>query len=249
VSEYFEQTTSAIKALHGAWTALMSVDSSHTTIEPWIALEGKIPPLGSSSSFPKSKARLDGKYLQDVKLAWTSWTEPTTFRFILGHSKPIEDYLENQSCLRKLDTLEVIVMKEKLQTSVRAITGYLAAPLITGDTADDLANILQAKAIITLNGVTEVEIRDDFISTQWGNIRKEFDESVVCTSLLLPKLKPKPDLAWAANIPATPALIILSVFNIDLCRTLRIRISQFPPYSGYCREAQIQTSQLHGQFD
>jgi hypothetical protein len=72
VSEYFEQTTSAIKALHGAWTALMSVDSSHTTIEPWIALEGKIPPLGLSSSFPKSKARLDGKYLQDVKISWTS---------------------------------------------------------------------------------------------------------------------------------------------------------------------------------
>jgi hypothetical protein len=26
-SEYFEQTTSTIKALHGTWTALMSVDS------------------------------------------------------------------------------------------------------------------------------------------------------------------------------------------------------------------------------
>jgi hypothetical protein len=60
-------------------------------------------------AFPKSKARLDGKYLQDVKISWTSWTEPTTFRFILGHSKPIEDYLENQSFLRKLDTLEVVL--------------------------------------------------------------------------------------------------------------------------------------------
>jgi hypothetical protein len=56
VSEYFEQMTGAIKALHGAWTALMSVDSSHTTIEPWGAPEAKMPPIGSSSSFPKSKA-------------------------------------------------------------------------------------------------------------------------------------------------------------------------------------------------
>jgi hypothetical protein len=52
---------------------------------------------------------------------------------------------------------------------------------------------------------------------------------VACTPLLLPKLKPKPGLAWAANIPATPVLIILSVSNINVCKTLLwIRISQSP---------------------
>jgi hypothetical protein len=44
---------------------------------------------------------------------WTSGTKPTTFCFILGHSKPIEDYLDNQSFLRKLDTLEVTLIREK----------------------------------------------------------------------------------------------------------------------------------------
>jgi hypothetical protein len=171
ISEYFAQTTAAIQALHSSWKALMSVDSGHTTIEPW-SPDCKIPSLSSSSTLPTSKARLEGKFLPEIKMAWSSWTESTTFRFILGHTKPISEYLENTSLLRKLDTLEVSLQKEKIQSSRRAIAGYLAGPLITGDTAEDLANILQLKAIFHLNGVTEVEIREDFITTQRGKAKK-----------------------------------------------------------------------------
>jgi hypothetical protein len=106
ITEYFAQTSAVIKLLHDTWKALMAIDSSHTNIEPWSTVSGKIPPLGSSSSFPSSKARLAGKYLEDVKLAWASWTKLTTFQFILGHTKPISDYLDsNTSLIRKLDSL------------------------------------------------------------------------------------------------------------------------------------------------
>jgi hypothetical protein len=171
ISEYFSQTQASIKALHDSWKALISVDSSHMTVEPWTT-EIKIQPLGSSSTFPTSKARLEGKYLPELKLSWSSWTEPTALRFIIGHTKPIPEYLDNQSLIRKLDLLEVVLTKEKIQSSKRAVAGYLAGPLMTGDSADDLANILQVKSIFALNKVNKVEIREDFISTQRGKAKK-----------------------------------------------------------------------------
>jgi hypothetical protein len=171
ISEYFAQMQASIKALHDSWKALISVDSSHATVEPWTT-EIKIPPLGSSSTFPTSKARLKGKYLPELKLSWSSWTEPTALRFIIGHTKPISEYLDNQSLICKLDLLEVVLTKEKIQSSKRAVVGYLAGPLTTGDSAHDLANILQVKSIFALNKVNEVEIREDFISTQRGKAKK-----------------------------------------------------------------------------
>jgi hypothetical protein len=145
ISEYVSQTQASIKALHDSWKSLISVDSSHTTVEPWTT-EIKIPLLGSSSTFLTSKARLEGKYLPELKLSWSSWTKPTALRFIIGHTKPISEYLDNQSLIRKLDLLEVVLTKEKIQSSKRAVAGYLAGPVITGDSADDLANILQVKS-------------------------------------------------------------------------------------------------------
>jgi hypothetical protein len=140
-------------------------------VEPWTT-EIKIPPLGSSSIFLTSKARLEGKYLLELKLSWSLWTKPTALHFILGHTKPISEYLDNQSLIRKLDLLEVVLTNEKIQSSKRAVAGYLPGPLITGDSADDLANILQLKSIFALNKVNEVEIGEDFISTQRGKAKK-----------------------------------------------------------------------------
>jgi hypothetical protein len=117
ISEYFSQTQASIKALHDSWKALTFVVSSHTTVEPWTT-EIKIPPLSLALNFPTSKALLEAKCIPEFKLSWSSWTKPTALRFIIGHTKPISEYFDNQSLIRKLDLMEVVLIKEKIQSSV-----------------------------------------------------------------------------------------------------------------------------------
>ena len=58
---------------------------------------------------PTGKQKIDRKYVEQLKISWSSSNIVTELRFILGHKNPIQSYLTNKGVDKKLADFEAEV--------------------------------------------------------------------------------------------------------------------------------------------
>ena len=87
------------------WKALIKIDPANTTIEGWTNPEDKRrrpKSLSNTSTQPNTKIQIDTKYVEKLKLSWSTSQKPTEIRMILGHKKGIGVYMDNEEFHMKL---------------------------------------------------------------------------------------------------------------------------------------------------
>lgn len=117
---------------------------------------------------------MEGKYIDDLQLAWSSNTsQGTTVRFILGHSRPLQQYLDHKGVSNRMEELGIeTLVPDRIQSQKRVLAGYLAGPLLEPHTVNDLLDILKEKDIFKANGVAEMDIDIQLIRTHSRRMNK-----------------------------------------------------------------------------
>ena len=173
VEQWNEMTNLTIKLLNSVWKSLLLLDSSNSSIEVWNDKgTASVKPLRLDSVFPTAKSKIHQKLVEDLKVNWTSSNTPTELRFILGHKKDIEFYMDNKEVNKKLEEMETELVEDRIQVEKRAVAGYLAGPLIRERSADIIADILIKKPVFIANKITQMEIYVETINIQQGTSRK-----------------------------------------------------------------------------
>ena len=91
-----------------------------------------------------------------MKISWASSNTATELRFILGHKKPIQAYLTNKEVEKKLADFEAEVFVDRIQSEKRAITGYLAGPIINDRTAEIISDLLKENITFKNNKISQI---------------------------------------------------------------------------------------------
>ena len=168
-----ETTNKAIKLMNAIWKLLLMIDPAESTIEVWDkGLKNNSKPLKVDSTFPSSKGNVHGKVIEDLKINWSSSATPTDLRFILGHSKDIDQYIRNKEVVKRLEDMNVELFVDRVQGEKRAVAGYLAGPIIKETSAEMIADILANSPIFKANKVEEIEIFEDAIMIKKGASKK-----------------------------------------------------------------------------
>ena len=116
VTQWGATINEAILLLHIIWKTLCEVDPQNTTIEPWnVGPNSRTKPLKRESTMPNSRNKIDKKYVEQLKISWSSSNTPTEIRFILGHKKPIQAYLTNKEVDKKLEDIEAEAYVDRVQ--------------------------------------------------------------------------------------------------------------------------------------
>lgn len=95
VSEYSAALKTVMAYLKNLWSTFMSCEPYSTAILNW-GTYLKVPPIKSAIAIPTTKLGLEGKYVDTIQMAWSPATsQGTAIRFILGHSRPIQYYMDH----------------------------------------------------------------------------------------------------------------------------------------------------------
>ena len=164
ITKYNQTFDLVVTSIHALWKALLQVDMQGSSIEPWDTPDPKPPhPITFSKDLPASKLKLF-RYVDHFRVAWATSNDTTNVRFILGHSRPIEEYTNNLSVQRKAEDLEAELTFDRIQSSRKAVAGYLAGPILLEQTCDNLAELILKLPIFIANKISELEIAEEVIS-------------------------------------------------------------------------------------
>ena len=171
IKDWNDAIQDTVEYLRTTWKALLKVDPQNTSIEGWKDPKDnrKCPrAITNESQIPSTKTKIDEKYVEKIKLSWSSSKQDTELRMILGHKKPIGLYMDNDELNNRLVGIKAEILVDRVQSEKTATAGYLAGPVVTEATAFNLASIILEKKLCTMNGVTQLDIREELI-----NIRQE----------------------------------------------------------------------------
>ena len=204
VQEWNKATVQAVTMIRLIWKALLQVDSNNTVVFGWKTVKGgdKLKPLRIDSDIPASKGKIHGKYIDDLKLNWSNSNTPSEMRMILGHRKPIEDIIDNKSLIKKVEEMECEIIVDRIQSERRCVAGYLAGPLITESTADELADSLLNSKIYSINGIKQLEITEKEINIFQGNSKKKVKRTKAMHVFVPDSVKAKSRACLAKTFPS-----------------------------------------------
>ena len=204
VQERNNATNQAVEMVKLIWKSLLQTDPNNTMILGWKLNDGKdiARPLKVDSDMPSSKGKLHGKYIDDFKLNWSNSNSPSEMRMVLGHRKPIEEIIEYKHLVKRVEEMECEVLVDRIQSEKRCVTGYLAGPLITESTADELAEALLSLRIYSINGITQLEIVEKEINIFQGNSKKRVKRTKAMHVITANAVKAKARACLAKTFPS-----------------------------------------------
>lgn len=204
VQEWNNATNQAVEMVKLIWKVLLQIDPGNTMILGWKSNDGKdiARPLKMDSDMPSSKGKLHGKYIDDFKLNWSNSNSPSEMRMVLGHKKSIEDIIENKHLGKRVEEMECEIMVDRIQSEKRFVAGYLAGPLITESTADELADSLLSLIIYPINGITQLEIVEKEINIFQGNSKKRVKRTKAMHVIVDNAVKAKARACLAKTFPS-----------------------------------------------
>ena len=171
IKDWNDAIQDTVEYLRTIWKALLRVDPQNTSIEGWKDPRDnrKCPrSITNENQIPLTKTKIDEKYVEKMKLSWSSSKQDTELRMILGHKRPIRVYMDNDDLNNRLTGIKAEILVDRVQAEKTAIAGYLAGPVVTEATAFNLASIILEKKLCIMNGVAQLDIREELI-----NIRQE----------------------------------------------------------------------------
>ena len=190
------------------WKYLIKIDPLNTTIEGWIDPEDKRKrpkALGNSSTIPKSKMQIYTKYVDKIRLSWTTSGKNSEVSMILGHDKQISTYIDNEDLNKKLADTDILLLVDRVQSEDVAIAGYLAGPIISEFTAFNLAEQVKSSRIFEVNKLSQVDIFEDFIALNQSNSKqKRQRKKIKAMHIRVPdKVKAQSRAALSSLFPCT----------------------------------------------
>ena len=171
IKDWNDAIQDTVEYLKTIWKALLRVDPQNTSIEGWKDPKDnrKCPKaITNESQIPLSKTKIEEKYVEKMRLSWSSSKQDTELRMILGHKKSIGYYMDNEELNNRLMGIKAEILVDRVQAEKTATAGYLAGPVVTEATAFNLAAIILENKVCMANGVTQMDIREEQI-----NIRQE----------------------------------------------------------------------------
>jgi hypothetical protein len=144
---------------------LCTRDPKCTAVLPWSDRDFNRAPLRKDSTKPLTKDGVAKVYTDDFFLSTRQGGQ--FLRFRLGHTKPIEYYLESMELLKGL-TEDSSLHVDKIQDSHVSIAGWGAGSVVGKGTIEDTEEMLKHHPLFISNQIKYIEIRVQQVRLKQG---------------------------------------------------------------------------------
>lgn len=156
ISTYPEALTNVLTEWASVVDLLCSIDPKCTAVLAWSDRDFGRAPLKQKSTKPLTKEGVGNVYTDEFFLS--SRQGGQFFRFRLGHTKPIEFYLESSKMENGL-TEDSALYVDKIQDSHVSIAGWGAGSVVGRGTLEDTKEMLKNHPLFTSNQIKYIEVR------------------------------------------------------------------------------------------
>ena len=165
ISSYPDALTNVLTEWAGVVDMLCARDPKCTAVLPWSDRDFGRAPLRKESTKPLTKDGVAKVYTDDFFLSTRQGGQ--FLRFRLGHTKPIEFYLESNEMLKGLSE-DSSLHVDKIQDSNVSIAGWGAGSVVGKGTIEDTEEMLKSHPLFTSNQIKYIEIRVQQVRLKQG---------------------------------------------------------------------------------